>query len=98
MAAKEANRRLADVRSATEMTDAERTRLAAVLTRYVGYPVQVRVTPQPDLIGGFVASIGDMVVDASVRHRLEQARQFLMAPAPPSGDASSSGRSSNREL
>jgi F-type H+-transporting ATPase subunit delta len=89
--AKEAHRRVADVKSATEMTEAERARLAAALTRFVGYPVQVRVTPQPDLLGGFVASVGDLVVDASLRHRLEQAKELLGAPAPLSRDAASSG-------
>jgi F-type H+-transporting ATPase subunit delta len=95
--AKEAHRRVADVKSAAEMTEAERSRLAAALTRFVGYPVQVRVTPQPDLLGGFVASVGDLVVDASLRHRLEQAKELLGAPAPLSRDAASSGPSSSSE-
>jgi F-type H+-transporting ATPase subunit delta len=95
--AKEAHRRVADVKSAAEMTEAERSRLAAALTRFVGYPVHVRVTPQPDLLGGFVASVGDLVVDASLRHRLEQAKELLGAPAPVSRDAASGGPSSSSE-
>jgi F-type H+-transporting ATPase subunit delta len=99
--AKEAHRRVADVRTAAEMTQAERSRLAAALTRFAGYPVQLRVTPQPDLLGGFVASIGDMVLDASLRHRLEQARELLIAPAPPAapspGEASPSRPSASNE-
>jgi F-type H+-transporting ATPase subunit delta len=84
--ANETNRRVADVRSAADMSDAEQARLAAALTRVTGYQVQVRVTPQPDLLGGFVASVGDIVVDASLRHRLEQARELLVAPAVLAGD------------
>jgi F-type H+-transporting ATPase subunit delta len=89
--AKEANRRVADVRSAVELSDAQRRSLAAALTRFTGYEVKVRVITQPDLLGGFVASVGDSVVDASVRHRVRQARKILLAPstlnapAPPAG-------------
>jgi F-type H+-transporting ATPase subunit delta len=85
--AQEANRRVADVRSASEMSEAQRLRLAAALTRFTGYPVEVRVTTQPELLGGFVASVGDTVVDASLRHRLEQARGLLLSPPTRSGEA-----------
>lgn len=80
--AQETHRRVADVRAAGEMTGPERARLAAALTRMVGYETEVRVTPQPDLLGGFVASVGDMFVDASLRYRLERARELLVAPVP----------------
>jgi F-type H+-transporting ATPase subunit delta len=78
----EANRRVADVRAAVELSDDERARLAAALSRFTGYQVAVRVTPQPDLLGGFVASVGDTVVDASLRRRLEEAQGLLFAPSP----------------
>ena len=81
----EANRRVADVRAAVELSDDARERLAAALSSFTGYQVAVRVTPQPDLLGGFVASVGDTVVDASLRRRLEEARELLFAPSPPSG-------------
>ena len=77
---KEANRRVADVRVAAEMTASQRERLAAVLARLAGYPVDVRVTAQPNLLGGFVATVGDLVVDASLRHRLDRARGAFLAP------------------
>ena len=64
-----------------EMTEAQRRRLAAALTRFAGYEVDVRVSPEPALLGGFVASVGDMVFDASLRRRLEQARGLLFAPS-----------------
>ena len=74
----EAHRRVADVRAATELDEPQRLRLAAALTRFVGYEVEVRVTPEPPLLGGFVATVGDTVVDCSLRRRLEQARELLL--------------------
>jgi len=42
-----------------------------------GEPV-LNVVTDPDLIGGLVVQIGDVVLDASVRNRLEQIRQRLI--------------------
>ena len=85
LVAKETNRRMADVRSAVELTTKQRSHLMAALTKFTGYPVDVRITPEPDLLGGFVATIGDLVIDTSLRHRLEQARELLLHPAPMAG-------------
>ena len=82
LVAKETNRRMADVRSAVELTAKQRASLAGALTKFTGYAVDVRVTPEPDLLGGFVATIGDLVIDTSLRHRLEQAKEMLFHPAP----------------
>jgi F-type H+-transporting ATPase subunit delta len=79
---KEANRRMADVRSAIELSAEQRANLVAALREFTGYPVEVRVTPEPGLLGGFVATIGDLVIDTSLRHRVEQARELLMRSAP----------------
>jgi F-type H+-transporting ATPase subunit delta len=89
--ASEAHRQVADVRSAVEMTEAQRSRLAAALTRFAGYEVDVRVSTEPGLLGGFVASVGDMVFDASLRRRLEQARSLLFAPSTSAVDGAPPG-------
>jgi F-type H+-transporting ATPase subunit delta len=91
MVAKETNRRIADVRSAVELTAKQQASLVAALTSYTGHPVDVRVTPEPGLVGGFVATIGDMVIDTSLRHRLEQARDALFHPAPQAGSGAPTG-------
>ena len=83
LVAKETNRRMADVRSAVELSAKQRASLRAALTKFTGYPVDVRVTPEPGLLGGFVATIGDLVIDTSVRHRLEQAGELLLHPSAP---------------
>ncbi len=89
LVAKEANRRVADVRSAIEMTPSQRARLTVALTNFTGYPVDVRATADPQLLGGFVANIGDVVIDASLRHRLELAREALLEPGRAAGGPTS---------
>jgi F-type H+-transporting ATPase subunit delta len=78
--AEESNRQLAEVRAAVELTDAQQQRLGAALGRIIGHDVDVRVVVDRSVLGGFVASIGDSVVDGSVRHRLEQLRDRLVLP------------------
>jgi F-type H+-transporting ATPase subunit delta len=85
LVAKEANRRVADVRSAIELSAQQRARLTAALTSFTGYPVDVRATADPQLLGGFVANIGDLVIDASLRHRVELAREALLEPGRVAG-------------
>ncbi len=89
LVAKEANRRVADVRSAIEMTASQRARLTTALTNFTGYPLDVRTTADPQLLGGFVANIGDLVIDASLRHRLELAREALLEPGRATGGPTS---------
>ncbi|MDQ6838485.1 MAG: ATP synthase F1 subunit delta [Actinomycetota bacterium] len=78
--AEESQRQVAEVRAATEMTDEQQRRLGAALTRILGHDVDVRVIVDRSVLGGFVASVGDSVVDGSVRHRLEQLRDRLVLP------------------
>ena len=78
--AAEANRRVAEVRSAVELDDDQRARLTQALSRITGRQVDVRVSVDRDLLGGFVASVGDTVVDGSARHRLELLKERLSLP------------------
>lgn len=75
--AAEENRRVADVRSAVELAADQRERLGHALSRIAGRRVDVRVSVDPALLGGFVASIGDTVIDGSARHRLELMRERI---------------------
>ncbi len=79
--AEESQRRVAEVRAAIELTDEEQERLGAALGRILGHDVDVRVIVDRSVLGGFVASVGDSVVDGSVRHRLEKLRERLALPA-----------------
>lgn len=78
--AAEANRRVAEVRSAVALDDEQRRRLGEALARITGRAVEVRVSVESELLGGFVASVGDTVVDGSARHRLELLKERLSLP------------------
>jgi F-type H+-transporting ATPase subunit delta len=79
-AARASQRRLAEVRSVVSMDDRQRSDLAQALARVVGHNVDVRVTLDPSLLAGFVATVGDTVVDGSARHRLELLKERLVMP------------------
>jgi F-type H+-transporting ATPase subunit delta len=76
-AAARRNRAVAEVRSAVELDDARRARLAEVLTRVIGKPVLLQTTVDKAILGSLVVRVGDELFDGSVRSRLEQAREAL---------------------
>ncbi|HXK02943.1 MAG TPA: ATP synthase F1 subunit delta, partial [Verrucomicrobiae bacterium] len=61
----------ADVASARELTQAQRTALNAVLEQMTGKRVRMRFSVDQGLIGGVVARIGSTVYDGSVRGQLD---------------------------
>ena len=61
----------ADVSSARELTEAQRTALSAQLERMTGKHIRTRFAVDPALIGGVVARIGSTVYDGSVRGQLD---------------------------
>jgi F-type H+-transporting ATPase subunit delta len=77
LGAAEGGRDVAVVRSAIDLTDDQKTRLAAALQRAVGTPVDVRVVIDPSVLGGLVAQVGDTVIDGSVRRRLDLLKQAI---------------------
>jgi F-type H+-transporting ATPase subunit delta len=68
---------LAEVRSAVALTDDQQQRLAAALANATGHKVNLKVVIDPTIIGGIVASVGDTVIDGSVRTRVEQLKSRL---------------------
>jgi F-type H+-transporting ATPase subunit delta len=72
LSASEANRELAEVRSAVPLTDEQRSRLAEALGQATGKTIELKVVVDPSVLGGLVAQVGDTVIDGSVRSRLEQ--------------------------
>lgn len=62
----------AELVSAQEVSDEQRAALAKSLSRRLDREVSLRVTQDPALIGGAVLRAGDLVIDASVRGRLQK--------------------------
>jgi F-type H+-transporting ATPase subunit delta len=76
-AAAERNLRIADVRSTVDLDAGQRARLAAALQRLTGRMVRLRVSVDPEMIGGIVVLVGDTIFDGSVRTQLERLRTRL---------------------
>jgi F-type H+-transporting ATPase subunit delta len=66
------NRAVAEVRSAIELSEDQRRRLGDAIKRATGKDVEVKVVVDPSVMGGIVTTVGDTVIDGSVRSRLEQ--------------------------
>jgi F-type H+-transporting ATPase subunit delta len=60
------------VTSAAVMQDSERERIAAALAKRFGRKVRVHTQVDPSLIGGAVVRAGDLVIDGSIKSRLER--------------------------
>jgi F-type H+-transporting ATPase subunit delta len=75
MSAAEANKAVAEVRSAVPLTDDQVERLAKALGEATGRQVAVKVVVDPSVLGGIVAQVGDTVIDGSVRSRLDRLRK-----------------------
>ena len=68
---------VAEVRSAIALTDDQQTRLAAALANATGKQLNLKVVVDPSVLGGLVATIGDTVIDGSVRTRIDQLKSRL---------------------
>lgn len=70
--------RVARVRSAESIDEAQREALAGALSHLTGASVELQVTLDPALLAGAVIQIGDLQVDTSVRDRLDRLREELL--------------------
>ncbi|MCQ4362794.1 F0F1 ATP synthase subunit B/delta [Mycobacterium gordonae] len=68
---------VAQVSAAAELSDAQRTRLSEVLGRIYGHPVAVQLQVDSDLLGGLLISVGDEVIDGTLKSRLAAAEAQL---------------------
>jgi F-type H+-transporting ATPase subunit delta len=70
--------RVARVHAADTVDDGRRAELGEALGRLTGGPVELQVTVDHDLLGGVVVEVGDLLVDGSARHRLDELREHLL--------------------
>jgi len=64
---------VAQVSAATDLSDAQRTRLNQLLARIYNHPVSVQLNIDPDVLGGLSVAVGDEVIDGTLSSRLAAA-------------------------
>lgn len=69
----------AEVASAAPVTSEELEQLRTRLAALTGKKVKLETKVDAGLLGGVVVTIGDRVIDGSVRHRLSELREELLA-------------------
>jgi F-type H+-transporting ATPase subunit delta len=67
----------ADVVSATGLADEKIEAIREALSKMTGKEVVLEARQDPDIIGGVVTKIGDLVLDGSVKTQLENMRESL---------------------
>ena len=67
----------ATVVSATKLTPMQLDALKKALEKLSGKTVEMHKSEDPELLGGVVAKVGDVVYDGSLRTQLEQIRQGI---------------------
>ena len=71
--------RVAKVHAASAVDDVQQQGLSQALALLTGNPVDLQVTVEPDLLGGVVVQVGDLLVDSSTRHRLDELKEHVLA-------------------
>lgn len=71
------NRLIALVRVATEITDAQKVRLAAAIEKQVGQPISVNIQVDSSILGGVSVKFADELVDGTISNRLAGAGRAL---------------------
>jgi F-type H+-transporting ATPase subunit delta len=71
----------AEVVSAVPLSDGQRRRVGELLQGMVGKEIRLATRVDPQVLGGFVAKVGDRVVDGSTRTRLRAMRRELAGRA-----------------
>ena len=77
LAAQTREHAVAEVRSAVPLDDTQRRRIEEALSRSPGKRVEVTVIVDESVLGGIVATVGDTVIDGTVRHRLDQLKEQI---------------------
>jgi F-type H+-transporting ATPase subunit delta len=68
---------VAEVRAAVPLSPDQQDRLRAALANATGKNVSLKVIVDPSVLGGLVATVGDTVIDGTVRTHLDQLKSRL---------------------
>ncbi|HVP81007.1 MAG TPA: ATP synthase F1 subunit delta [Thermodesulfobacteriota bacterium] len=68
----------AEVIAAMPLIDEDREAISRRLGEIVEHKVVIDAQVDPSIIGGFIARIGDMLIDGSIRQRLESLKKCLI--------------------
>jgi F-type H+-transporting ATPase subunit delta len=79
LAAEQRERLVAEVRVATELSAAQRSRLAAALGLAYGHQVHLNMVLDPQVVGGMIIRVRGEQIDGSVATRLAEVRRGLAA-------------------
>jgi len=71
------NRLIAVIRVASEISDAQKSRLVTAIEKQVGQPIRVNLEVDPSILGGVSVKFADELVDGSVSNRLASAGRAL---------------------
>lgn len=64
--------------SAVAMTTSQSNKIEQILSDRIGNPVELTSKINPDIIGGFLAKIGDKVIDGSIKTKLTEMRRQVI--------------------
>jgi F-type H+-transporting ATPase subunit delta len=70
-----------EITSAVELDEQTVEQLGKQIGEQTGKKVELTATVDPDVLGGLVVRVGNTVLDASIRHRLEQLRKEVARAA-----------------
>jgi len=68
----------AEVATALPLDDEDKERLSRQLGEIMGRKIVIDAQVDPSVVGGFIAKIGDTLIDGSIRNRLEALRKSLV--------------------
>lgn len=68
---------LGEVRSAVPLDEEQLKRLNDALSKATGKLVDAKVIVDPSVVGGIYAKVGDLVIDATVRRRLQELKESI---------------------
>lgn len=66
-----------EISSATALHEDDVAGLASGLGKYTGKDVRIKNTVEPEIMGGIIARVGDLVIDGSVARKLERLKESL---------------------